>query len=97
MVELACGCLRLYEDLWDSADPIAVIMQRGYHPALRFQLGSQKAKRAELVPMAPEFAELLEATREGERHGRVFPIPQSARPCGCLDVGHRSQGRRGGR
>ena len=36
----------------------------------RGQLGSQKAKRAELVPCAPEFAELLEATPEAERHGR---------------------------
>ena len=79
--------LRLSEALrlsWDSADPIAVIMQPGYHPALRFQLGSQKAKRAELVPMAPEFAELLEATPEGERHGRVFPIPQSLDRVGVL-------------
>jgi integrase len=40
-------------------------------------LGSQKAKRAELVPCAPEFAELLEATPEAERRGRVFPIPLS--------------------
>jgi integrase len=49
-------------------------MQPGYHPALRFALGSQKAKRAELVAIAPEFAEMLEATPEAERHGRVFPI-----------------------
>jgi integrase len=69
--------LRLSEALalsWDSSEPVAVIMQTGYHPALRFQLGSQKAKRAELVPMAPEFAELLAATPEAERHGRVFSI-----------------------
>ena len=45
--------LRLSEALrlsWDASEPIAVIMQVGYHPALRFKLGSQKAKRAELVP-----------------------------------------------
>jgi integrase len=59
-------------------------MQAGYHPALRFQLGSQKAKRAELVPMAPEFAELLAATPEDERVGRVFPISQSANQVGVL-------------
>jgi len=72
--------LRLSEALrlsWDSSAPVAVIMQPGYHPALRFMLGSQKAKRSELVPCAPEFAELLEATPEAERHGRVFPIPLS--------------------
>jgi integrase len=74
-------CLRLS---WDSSEPVAVIMQPGYHPALRFQLGSQKAKRAELVPMAPEFAELLEATPPDQRHGRVFPIPLSARRVGAL-------------
>jgi integrase len=69
--------LRLSEALalsWDSSEPIAVIMQVGYHPALRFKLGSQKAKRAELVPCAPEFAELLEAIPEAERHGRVFHV-----------------------
>ncbi len=69
--------LRLSEALrlsWDASEPIAVIMQVGYHPALRFKLGSQKAKRAELVPCAPEFAELLEATPEAERHGPVFTI-----------------------
>ena len=77
--------LRLSEAVglsWDSSEPIAVIMQPGYHPALRFQLGSQKAKRAELVPMAPEFAELLAATPEAERHGRVFPIPLCGQPVG---------------
>ena len=79
--------LRLSEALalsWDSSEPIAVIMQPGYHPALRFQLGSQKAKRAELVPMAPEFAELLEATPEAERHGRVFCIPLSVNQAGRI-------------
>ena len=72
--------LRLSEGLrlsWEASAPVAVIMQPGYHPALRFMLGSQKAKRAELVPCAPEFAELLEATPEAERRGRVFPIPLS--------------------
>ena len=47
--------LRLSEAMrlsWDASEPIAVIMQPGYHPALRFKLGSQKAKRAELVPCA---------------------------------------------
>ena len=79
--------LRLSEALtlsWDASEPIAVIMQPGYHPALRFQLGSQKAKRAELVPIAPEFAELLEATTEAERHGRVFGIPSSAGYVGAV-------------
>jgi integrase len=59
-------------------------MQPGYHPALRFALGSQKAKRAELVPCAPEFAELLQATPEAERHGRVFSIQLSTDWVGAL-------------
>jgi integrase len=59
-------------------------MQPGYHPALRFQLGSQKAKRAELVPCAPEFAELLEATPEAKRHGPVFPLGASKDQAGRM-------------
>ena len=72
--------LRLSEALrlsWDSSEPVAVILQPGYHPAIRFQLGSQKAKRAELVPCAPEFAELLAATPEADQVGKVFPFPLS--------------------
>ena len=73
--------LRLSEAVglsWEASALVAVIMQPGYHPTIRFQLGGQKAKRAELVACAPEFAEMLEATPEAKRHGRVFPIPLSA-------------------
>jgi integrase len=79
--------LRLGEALalsWDSASPVAVVLQPGYYPALRFALGGQKAKRAELVPCAPEFAEMLEATPEAERHGRVFPVGVSLDRAGKL-------------
>lgn len=87
--------LRLGEALalsWDESEPVAVIMQPGYHHALRFQLGGQKAKRAELVPCAPEFAELLEATPEADRHGRVFPIQLSLDKVGRMvsKIGKRS-------
>jgi integrase len=87
--------LRLSEALrlsWDASEPIAVIMQPGYHPAIRFALGSQKAKRAELVAIAPEFAEMLEATPETERHGRVFPIELSVSRAGrkVSDIGRRA-------
>ena len=82
--------LRLSEAValsWDAAAPVAVIMQPGYHPALRFQLGSQKAKRAELVPIAPEFAKMLEATPEAKRRGPVFPLPQCPRYVGQIVAG----------
>jgi integrase len=70
--------LRLSEALalsWDTSEPLAVVMQPGYHPALRFTLGSQKARRAELSACAPEFAEMLEAVPEADRRGPVFPLP----------------------
>ena len=79
--------LRLSEALalsWDASEPVAVIMQPGYHPAIRFQLGGQKAKRAELAVIAPEFAELLQATPEVERRGRVFPVMVSLDRAGKL-------------
>jgi integrase len=79
--------LRLSEAVrlsWDSSEPVAVIMQPGYYPVIRFQLGSQKAKRAELVPCAPEFSELLEATPEDKRAGFIFPLGLSSRRVGAL-------------
>jgi len=69
--------LRLREALrlsWDASAPVSVVMRPGFRPALQFQPEGHKGRRRELVPCAPEFAEMLEAVPEERRHGRVFPI-----------------------
>jgi integrase len=70
--------LRLSEALrlsWELSDPVAVVMQPGYRPVFQFRAGGQKSGKAELCPMAPEFAEWLELIPEAERTGRVFKLP----------------------
>ncbi|MDY0169176.1 MAG: site-specific integrase, partial [Thermoguttaceae bacterium] len=48
----------------------------GKHPCFRIQGDGQKSGKAELCPCAPDFVEwLLGNTPEGERTGRVFPLP----------------------
>ena len=43
---------------------------------LRFQPDAQKSNKAQLLPMTPEFAELLQTVPESERTGYVFnPLP----------------------
>lgn len=68
--------LRLGEALglsWDSAADVAVV-HGGARLMLRFKAAGQKARRDELWPCPPEFAELLEATPEAERVGPVFRL-----------------------
>lgn len=70
--------LRLGEALalsWDESAAVSVVMQPGYRPVFRFKASGQKARRNELVPVAPEFAQMLEETPEAERVGRVFKLP----------------------
>jgi integrase len=43
-------------------------------PCFRFRSGGQKSGRVELVPMAPDFAEMLLAVPEIDRVGRVFGL-----------------------
>lgn len=74
--------LRIGEALalsWDTIEPVAVVMLPGYRPALQFKPRGQKARRAELVPCAPEFAKMLEEIPEGERSGRVFDVRAKSR------------------
>ncbi len=68
--------LRLSEALalsWDDGDPISVCI-KGKYPALRIRAEAEKAHRDRLLPIAPEFAELLLAVPEAGRHGLVFGI-----------------------
>ena len=72
--------LRLSESIalsWEPSADVCVIMQRGYHPAIRFKAEGHKARRDELTPVAPEFAEMLEAVPEASRTGYVFELRAS--------------------
>jgi integrase len=51
----------------------------GKRPMFLFQPDGQKSNKAQLLPMAPEFAEFLSQTPEVDREGFVF-TPQSQRP-----------------
>jgi integrase len=69
--------LRLGEALeltWDRRDRPCVDLE-GRRPRLWFP-GTQKSKKYQFSPMAPEFAQVLLATPEAKRRGRVFrPLP----------------------
>ncbi len=68
--------LRLSEALrlsWSESAEVAVVEASGVL-AMRFKPQGHKARRAEVIPCAPEFAELLQATPERERRGKVFPL-----------------------
>jgi len=56
---------------WDATFAVDV---RGDAPLFRILAEGQKSHRDELLPMVPEFAEILNRTPEEERRGRVFPI-----------------------
>jgi integrase len=68
--------LRLEESLvlsWDQDEPFAVDLS-GKRPAFRIYAEAQKARRDEILPMTPDFAQWLLKTPEAERHGQVFKM-----------------------
>ena len=68
--------LRLEESLilsWDEDAPFSVDLT-GRRPALRIFAEAQKARRDEVLPMTPDFAQWLLQTPEAERTGRVFKL-----------------------
>ncbi len=71
--------LRLAESLelyWDRDDKLCVDLS-GRYPMLRIPAELEKGHKDRLLPIAPEFAEFLLATREAERSGPVFsPLPR---------------------
>ena len=73
--------LRLNEALaldWVDDSKLCVDFS-GKRPMFRFQPDSQKSNKAELLPMAHEFAEFLSQTPSVDRDGFVFtPQPQRA-------------------
>jgi integrase len=67
--------LRLGEALklsWDATTDVCAVVVPGSHAVVRFRVAGQKARREEIWPCPPEFAQLLERTPEAERIGRVF-------------------------
>jgi integrase len=62
---------------WDEEAPFAVDLS-GKRPVFRILAGAQKARRDELLPMTPDFAEWLLATFPGaQRVGKVFKLPNA--------------------
>ncbi len=59
---------------WDEEAPFAVDLS-GKRPVFRILAAAQKARRDELLPMTPDFAEwLLKTFPEAERVGNVFKL-----------------------
>lgn len=70
--------LRLGEALqlsWDEEAPLSVDCG-GEYVVLRVAAEAEKGFRDRVLPIAPEFSEWIEKTREAERIGRVFEIAE---------------------
>ena len=70
--------LRLGESLdlrWDDAPGALVADFTGRRPMLRIPAESEKGNTHRLLPMAPDFAELLLTVPERDRRGPVFKFP----------------------
>jgi integrase len=70
--------LRLGESLklrWDDAPEALLVDFSARRPMLRIPAESEKGGRDRLLPMAPEFAELLYTVPEARRRGYVFRVP----------------------
>jgi integrase len=68
--------LRLAESLelyWDREDKLHPVLT-GRYPMLRIPAALEKGHKERLLPMAPEFARLLETVPEAERIGPVFKL-----------------------
>ena len=69
--------LRLRESLglsWDEGEGLWVDLS-GRFPVLRIRAESEKGHEDRILPICPDFAELLAAVPESERSGRVFKLP----------------------
>jgi integrase len=69
--------LRLAESLdlwWDRADKIHPIFPKDGHPVLYIHAELEKGHQDRILPIAPEFAEMLLEVPETQRTGPVFPL-----------------------
>ena len=83
--------LRLEESLalsWEQEAPFYADLT-GRRPTFRIYAEAQKARRDEVLPMTPDFAQFLAETPEAERYGRVFKLTrtQTKQPIGSGKVG----------
>ncbi len=72
------GGLRLSESLqlwWDRTDKLHPVFSDGELPMLRIIGRYEKSNTDRLLPMAPEFAQLLTSVPAELRTGRVFKLP----------------------
>jgi len=71
--------LRLEEsiDLWWDSDTGLSVDLSGRRPMLRIPAEHEKGFQDRLLPMAPEFAEMLLAVPQADRTGRVFKLPHT--------------------
>jgi len=71
--------LRLTESLelyWDQEDKLHPVLT-GKFPMLRIPADLEKGNKERLLPMAPEFAELLTSVPEADRTGPVFKLERA--------------------
>lgn len=71
--------LRLTESLelyWDQEDKLHPVLT-GKFPMLRIPADLEKGNKERLLPMAPEFAELLSGVPDAERSGPVFNLERA--------------------
>ena len=69
--------LRLSESLsmsWDDVPGVIVVDYSDRRPMFRIPAKAEKGNRDRLLPMAPEFAEFLDAIPADQRTGRVFKL-----------------------
>ena len=76
--------LRLEESLalrWDDAPGAIVVDLEGRRPMLRISAEAEKGGQHRMLPITPEFAELLAMVPESDRRGRVFrPLSKDGQP-----------------
>jgi integrase len=69
--------LRLSESLglsWDDSPDCITVDLSGRRPMFRIPAEAQKSNRDELLPMTPDFSELLQTVPATQRRGRVFKL-----------------------
>ncbi len=69
--------LRISESLtlrWDDAPGAIVVDLSGRRPMLRIPAEAEKGHRDRVLPIVPEFSQLLAGVAEGDRRGRVFKL-----------------------
>lgn len=71
---------------WEESDKVSICLDNKA-PAFRFRAGGQKSGKVELVPMAPDFAEMLLEIPEADRHGRVFKLEAHSGDVARMGVG----------